>query len=82
MNKLFTLQGNISRMNTEIGLLGTRRDNARVRERVSGLLEETRDMFKEVGEGVKKVQSWEDVTVRICHPKAPACDNILTYISI
>ncbi|EOO03616.1 putative snare domain protein [Phaeoacremonium minimum UCRPA7] len=62
MNKLFTITGNVSRLQTEIGHLGTRRDTARVRERVHDLLEESRDLFKEVGEGVKKIQTWEDVT--------------------
>ncbi|KAJ9149815.1 Syntaxin pep12 [Pleurostoma richardsiae] len=62
MNKLFKLTGNNSRLGTEIGHLGTRRDTARVRERVHELLEESRDLFKDVGEGVKKIQSWHDVT--------------------
>ncbi|RQM07771.1 hypothetical protein DH86_00003057 [Scytalidium sp. 3C] len=59
--KLFTLTGNISRLTNEIALLGTRRDTERVRERVHDLLEETKAGFKEVGEGVKKIQAWEDV---------------------
>lgn len=61
-NKLFKLQGNISNLSRDIGHLGTKHDNARVRERVHEVLEDTRDAFKEVGEGVKKVQAWEDVT--------------------
>jgi hypothetical protein len=65
--KLFTLNGNISRLSTEIGKLGTKRDTERVRERVHDLLEETKDAFKDVGEGVKKIQSWEDVSVSIRH---------------
>jgi syntaxin 7 len=63
MNKLFHLQGNISKLQSDIGLLGTKRDNPRLRERVSTVLEETTVQFKEVGEGIKKVQAWEDVTV-------------------
>lgn len=63
MNQLFRLTGNNARLQTEIGHLSTRRDTARVRERVHDLLEESRALFKEVGEGVKKVQVWEDVTV-------------------
>lgn len=63
MNKLFTLTGNISRLRTEIGHLGTRRDTARVRERVHDLIEESSEIFKGVGEGVKKIGAWEDVTV-------------------
>ncbi|KAL1960235.1 hypothetical protein VTO42DRAFT_8778 [Malbranchea cinnamomea] len=61
-NKLFTLTSNTSRLSSQIGLLGTKRDTERVRERVHNLLEETREGFREVGEGVKKVQTWEDVT--------------------
>lgn len=62
-NQLFTLTSNISRLSNQIGLLGTKRDTERVRERIHNLLEETRDGFREVGEGVKKVQMWEDITV-------------------
>ncbi|CAK7269767.1 SNAP receptor [Sporothrix epigloea] len=61
-NKLFKLQGNIANLNRDIGHLGTRQDNARVRERVKDVLEESREMFKDVGEGVKKVQGWDNVT--------------------
>jgi len=62
MTKLFTLTGNISRLSNQIALLGTKRDTERVRERVHDLLEETKDTFKDVGEGVKRIQSWEDVS--------------------
>lgn len=62
-NRLFKLSGNNQRLRSELGHLGTRRDTPRVRERVHELLEESRNLFKEVGEGVKKVQTWEDVTV-------------------
>lgn len=63
MNKLFHLQGNISKLRADISLLGTKRDNPRLRERVSVVLEESTVQFKEVGEGVKKIQGWGDVTV-------------------
>ncbi|PMD27237.1 putative syntaxin PEP12 [Hyaloscypha hepaticicola] len=62
MTKLFTLTGNISRLSNEIAKLGTKGDTERVRERVHDLLEESKDAFKDVGEGVKKIQSWEDVS--------------------
>lgn len=58
MNKLFTLSGNTSRLRTEIGHLGTRRDTARVRERVRDLIDESSETLKSVGEGVKRVQTW------------------------
>ncbi|PWY86194.1 t-SNARE [Aspergillus heteromorphus CBS 117.55] len=60
-NRLFTLTSNITRLSDQIALLGTRRDTERVRERVHTLLEQTRLGFKDVGEGIKKVQTWEDV---------------------
>ncbi|KAL1837415.1 hypothetical protein VTJ49DRAFT_3807 [Mycothermus thermophilus] len=62
MNRLFKLNGNNQRLSGEVSHLGTRRDTPRVRERVHDLLEQSRELFKEVGEGVKKIQGWEDVT--------------------
>ncbi|KAI6248063.1 Syntaxin [Erysiphe necator] len=61
MAKLFTLTGNISRINNEVALIGTKRDKERLRERVHNLLEESKEVFKEIGQGVKKIQSWEDI---------------------
>ena len=61
--KLFELTTNISRLSNQISLLGTKRDTERVRERVHDLLEETRDGFKDVGEGLKKLQAWDDINV-------------------
>lgn len=63
MTKLFSLTGNISRLSNQIALLGTKRDTDRVRERVHDLLEESKETFKEVGDGVKRIQAWEDVSV-------------------
>ncbi|MCJ1369397.1 hypothetical protein MMC20_000608 [Loxospora ochrophaea] len=59
--KLFSLTSNISRLSQQISLLGTKRDTERVRERVHDLLEEARDGFKEVGDGVKRLTTWEDL---------------------
>lgn len=64
-DQLFTLTSNISRLSNQIALLGTKRDTERVRERVHNLLEETRDGFKDVGEGLKQIQTWEDVNVSL-----------------
>jgi syntaxin 7 len=60
-DKLFSLTSNISRLSNQIALLGTRKETDRVRERVQDLLQETGDGFKEIGEGVKKAQSWHDM---------------------
>jgi hypothetical protein len=66
-NQLFTLTSNITRLSDQIALLGTKRDTERVRERVHSLLEQTRTGFRDVGDGIKKVQTWEDVNV--CGPQ-------------
>ncbi|KAJ5787230.1 hypothetical protein N7457_002220 [Penicillium paradoxum] len=60
-DQLFTLTSNISRLSNQIALLGTKRDTERVRERVHNLLEETRTGFRDVGDGIKRIQTWEDV---------------------
>ena len=68
-SKLFKLQNNLSNLGRDIGHLGTRQDTARVRERVHDLLEESREIYKELGEGVKKITSWEDATVCCDSPR-------------
>ncbi|KAI6859822.1 t-SNARE [Hortaea werneckii] len=60
-DKLFSLTSNISRLSNQIALLGTRRETERVRERVQNLLNETGDGFKDIGEGLKKVNAWHDL---------------------
>ncbi len=79
-SRLFKLQGSISSLTRDIGHLGTRKDTARLRERVHDLLEESRESFKDVGEGVKKIQAWPDVTVRI--PPISAAAAALLTISL
>ena len=71
--KLFTLTSNINRLSQQISLLGTKRDTERVRERVHDLLEEARDGFKDVGDGIKRLTAWEDLNVRSCSI-LPFCD--------
>ncbi|KAK4989755.1 SNAP receptor [Elasticomyces elasticus] len=60
-DKLFGLTANISRLSNQVGLLGTKRETDRVRERVHDLVEDTSNGFKEIGEGLKKVQAWHDL---------------------
>ncbi|KAF2421483.1 t-SNARE [Tothia fuscella] len=60
-DKLFALTSNVSRLSTQVGLLGTKRETERVRERVRDLIDEGSKEFKDVGEGLKKVIAWEDV---------------------
>lgn len=46
-----------------MNLLGTKRDTERVRERVHDLLDESREGFQEVGDGIKRLVAWEDLNV-------------------
>ena len=66
-DKLFSLTSTVSRLSNQVGLLGTRRESERVRERVRDLIDEGSKSFKEVGEGLKKVLSWQDVGVSHLH---------------
>ncbi|KAG9617534.1 t-SNARE, partial [Aureobasidium melanogenum] len=60
-DRLFSLTANISRLSSQVALLGTKRETDRVRERVQDLLEETSASFKDIGDGLKKVQAWHDL---------------------
>ncbi|GMF72499.1 unnamed protein product [Aspergillus oryzae] len=77
-NQLFSLTSNITRLSDQIALLGTRRDTERVRERVHNLLEQTRSGFKGVGEGIKKVQAWEDVNQKLSSEFKATLDEFQT----
>lgn len=65
-DKLFALTSNVSRLSTQVGLLGTKRETERVRERVREAVDEGNKGFKDVGEGLKRVLGWEDVGVSCC----------------
>jgi syntaxin 7 len=60
--KLFSLTANIARLSQQVNLLGTKRDTERVRERVHDLLDESREGFQEVGDGIKRLAAWEDLS--------------------
>ncbi|PKS10413.1 hypothetical protein jhhlp_002164 [Lomentospora prolificans] len=60
--KLSDLERNILKLRTDVNLLGTRRDTARVRERVHDFLEKSRQACMEIGEGIKKLQTWDDLS--------------------
>lgn len=62
-DRLFELTSNVSRLSSQIALLGTKRETERVRERVKDLIEEGGNGFKQAGEDLKKVIQWEDVGV-------------------
>jgi hypothetical protein len=80
--KLFSLTSNMSRLSQQINLLGTRRDTERVRERVHDLLEETRDGFKEVGEGIKRLTGWQDLNVMSRPGLSDATDDAIAFLEV
>ncbi|KAK6338314.1 hypothetical protein TWF730_002377 [Orbilia blumenaviensis] len=61
-SRLFNLTSNITKANHILSLLGTKKDSQETRDRLQKILSETRDGFKQIGEGVKKVQLWENVS--------------------
>ncbi|CAG9944174.1 unnamed protein product [Clonostachys rosea f. rosea IK726] len=61
-NKLQSLMVSNRKLASDVGVLGTKKDTPRLRERVHGTMEKTRDICRELGEGVKKLQTWEDLT--------------------
>lgn len=61
-SRLFTLTSNITQLNRQLALVGTKKDSEVVRGRVTRLLDETRAGFRDVTEGVKRAKSWEDPT--------------------
>ena len=60
---LFRLNSNVTRLSSQIALMGTPKDSEAIRDRVKTLMEQTREGYKQVGEGVKKIQAWENVSV-------------------
>ncbi|KAA8900640.1 SNARE domain protein [Sphaerosporella brunnea] len=58
--RLFTLTSNITQLNRQLALVGSNKDSETVRERVNKLLEETRQGFRDISDGVKRVKAWED----------------------
>jgi hypothetical protein len=60
-NKLFELTSKVSQLSNQL----SKKDTERGRERIHDLLEESREGFKEVGDGVKRVQAWPDLNVSL-----------------
>lgn len=62
-DKLFSLTRNVTRLSEQVAILGTKRETARVRERVHEIIDDTSSSLKEIGEGLKKLTTWPDVGV-------------------
>jgi ElaB/YqjD/DUF883 family membrane-anchored ribosome-binding protein len=62
--QLESLASNVGKLQNSINRLGSRHDTESLREQVKRLLEQTRDGYKNLGDNVKRLQAWEDITVR------------------
>lgn len=65
-NKLQSLLSSNRKLGNDVNVLGTKKDTPRLRERVHNTMEKSREICREIGDGVKKLQTWEDLTV--CWP--------------
>ena len=61
-SRLFTLTSNIQNLNRQLALVGTKKDSETLRDRINQLLTQTRTGFTQVSSGVKKIQTWPDVS--------------------
>ncbi|KAK9467256.1 t-SNARE [Lipomyces arxii] len=61
-NQLFTLTSNISTLHRLLSMVGTKKDSHQVRERVTKMTDDTRELCKNLGDEVKMLQGWTDVT--------------------
>ena len=67
--KLINIQSKISRLNSDVAAIGTKRENARVRERVQDVLDETSNTFRDIHDRLQKVQNWHDLGVCLLRHK-------------
>lgn len=61
-NKLQSLLSSNRKLGNDVNVLGTKKDTPRLRERVHNTMEKSREICQEIGDGVKKLQTWEDLT--------------------
>ncbi|KAI8718399.1 T-SNARE coiled-coil-like proteiny domain-containing protein [Fusarium sp. LHS14.1] len=61
-SKLQALLNSNRKLANDVNVLGTKKDTPRLRERVHNSMEKTREMCREIGEGVKRLQTWDDLT--------------------
>jgi syntaxin 7 len=62
-SKLQSLLSSNRKLANDVNVLGSKKDTPRLRERVHNAMDKTRETCQEIGEGVKKLQTWEDLSV-------------------
>lgn len=60
--RLFRLNSDVARLSQQIALVGTPKDSETIRDRVKSMMDKTREEFKKVGDGVKQIQNWDNVS--------------------
>ena len=68
-SQLQSLLSSNRKLANDVNVLGSKKDTPRLRERVHNTMEKTRDICRAIGEGVKKLQTWEDLSVSKHVPK-------------
>ncbi|KAL6855039.1 SNAP receptor [Amphichorda felina] len=61
-SQLQTLLSSNRKLANDVNVLGSKKDTPRLRERVHNTMEKTRDICRAIGEGVKKLQTWDDLS--------------------
>ncbi|KAH7134754.1 t-SNARE [Dactylonectria estremocensis] len=61
-SKLQALLSSNRKLANDVNVLGTKKDTPRLRERVHNSMDKAREACREIGEGVKKLQTWDDLT--------------------
>lgn len=61
-NKLQSLLAGNRKLANDVNVLGTKKDTPRLRERVHNSMDKAREACREIAEGVKKLQTWDDLT--------------------
>ncbi len=62
-NKLQTLLSSNRKLANDVNVLGSKKDTPRLRERLHNSMEKTREICRAIGDGVKKLQTWDDLSV-------------------
>ncbi|KAM4059248.1 syntaxin-like protein [Hirsutella rhossiliensis] len=61
-SKLQSLLSSNRKLANDVNVLGTKKDTPRLRERVHNSMDKTRELCREIGDGVKRLQTWDDLS--------------------
>ncbi|RDA91696.1 hypothetical protein CP533_2319 [Ophiocordyceps camponoti-saundersi (nom. inval.)] len=61
-SKLQSLLSGNRKLANDVNVLGTKKDTPRLRERVHNSMDKTRELCRDIGDGVKQLQAWDDLS--------------------